>query len=78
MDLQQLSKKASSGDVDCELASVHLITSPCIYYHYLCDEVDDRVQLMDQGIIIMHCLYLTFPLRGGVVATEVCSACVPG
>lgn len=75
MDLQQLSKRASSSDVDCELASLHLITSPCIYYHYLCDDVDDRVQLMGQGICTA---FVYISLRGGVVATEVSSACVPG
>ena len=42
MDLQQLSKRASSG-VKSGLAEVHLITCPCTYYHYLCDDIDDRV-----------------------------------
>jgi hypothetical protein len=41
MDLQQLSKRASSG-VKSGLAEVHLITCPCTYYHYLCDDIDDR------------------------------------
>ena len=42
MDLQQLSKRASRG-VKSGLAEVHLIACPCTYYHYLCDDIDDRV-----------------------------------
>ena len=44
MDLQQLSKRASmSGVNESGAAVVHLITSPCTYYHYLCDDIDDTV-----------------------------------
>ena len=42
MDLLELSKKASSV-VRHGAGDVHLITSPCTYYHYLCDNIDDRV-----------------------------------
>ena len=43
MDLHSLSRRVSS-QLPPGSASVHLISSQCTYYHYLCDGTDDRVR----------------------------------
>ena len=50
MDLLSLSKRASSRLQQQGVARPHLITSPCTYYHYLCDGIDDRVETWSNHI----------------------------
>jgi len=42
MDLLSLGIKASRG---LERDRVQLVSCECVYWHYLCDDVDDRVGL---------------------------------
>ena len=43
LDLVALSLRASAN---CESCSLQLVKSSCAYYHYLCDKMDDRVNLV--------------------------------
>ena len=63
LDLQQMASRSTEDDKN---GRIHLITSPCIYYHYLCDNIDDRVYT-NLGI---------FVLCGGVVKNYDCGSSI--
>lgn len=49
LDLVSLSLRASAN---CEGCNLQLVKSSCAYYHYMCDQLDDRVSMLHLSVAV--------------------------